>query len=74
MGYRYRTGDRVFGGSMEPVLNPKLVETQLNAKLGPDRPRPLVRETSTSGSVASTGPGAARRALIGLPSRFDRET
>ena len=71
MGYRYRTGDRVFGGSMEPSLNPKLVERQLNAKLGPDRPRPLVRETS-SGCVAENGKGA-RRELIGLPGRFARE-
>ena len=71
MGYRYNLDDRIFGGSMEPRLNPKLVEPQLNAKLGPERPRPLARETST-GCVYENG-RTARRGRIGLPSRFDRE-
>jgi hypothetical protein len=71
MGYRYKTEDRILGGSMEPRLNPKLAEPQLNAKLGPARPRPLVRETST-GCVYENGK-QARRDVIGLPGRFSRE-
>lgn len=72
MGYRYQTGDRTFGGSMEPRLNPKLVERQLNAKLGPVRPSPLVRETSGKGCVYENGK-EARRELIGLSGRLSRE-
>lgn len=72
MGYRYRTGDRIFGGSMEPRLNPRIVERQLNAKLGPDFPRPMVRQTS-DGSVGEQGSTARRRGVTGLPPRFDRE-
>jgi hypothetical protein len=71
MGYRYTTEDRILGGSMEPRLNPKIVERQLNAKLGYEKPNPLVRETST-GCVYENGQ-AKRRSVIGLPSRFDRE-
>lgn len=72
MGYRYRTGDRTFGGSMEPRLNPEFGGERINAKLGPTRPSPLVRQTSTS-AVREEG-GAQRRRLIGLPPKFDRET
>lgn len=71
MGYRYQTGDRIYGGSIENRLSPRITERQLNARFGPDRPRPMVRETS-SGCVYENGPGA-RRARIGLPSRFDKE-
>jgi hypothetical protein len=75
MGYRYNLNDRIFGGSMEPRLNPKVVERQLNAKLGPERPQPLVRETSLRGCIEEKGTrtrGPVRRSLIGLPPRFDR--
>jgi hypothetical protein len=68
MGYRYRTGDRVFGGSMEPRLNPDCVDPRLNAKLRPDWPRPMVRETDRGGAIAETDSG--RRAKIGLPDKF----
>lgn len=71
MGYRYNLNDRDLGGSMTPRLNPRIVERQLNAKLGPERPRPLVRETST-GSIAGHGT-TARRERIGLPGRLERE-
>lgn len=71
MGYRYNLNDRILGGSMEPRLNPEIVDQRLNANLGPNRPRPLVRETN-SGSIGENGNNRRRR-LIGLPSRFDRE-
>lgn len=71
MGYRYNLNDRNLGGSMEPRLNPKIGERQLNANLGPARPRPLVRETTT-GCVSENGK-QSRRDLIGLPGRFARE-
>jgi hypothetical protein len=67
---RYNLNDRPTpGGSMEPRFNPR-AHPQLNAKLGPDLPRPLVRETRT-GALPEPGKEARRRA-IGLPSRFDR--
>jgi hypothetical protein len=56
-------------GSMDPRLNPRIVERQLNANLGPAMPRPLVRETN-SGSV-NVGSNATRRRLAGLPERFE---
>jgi len=68
---RYRLDERDLGGSFTDRLNPNLVEPQLNAKLGPERPRPLARETST-GCVYENG-RTARRGRVGLPSRFDRE-
>lgn len=70
MGYRYELDDRDLGGAMEPTLNPRIVNRQLNAKLGPTSPNPLVRDTS-NGGLAENG-AARRRAAIGLPSRFDR--
>lgn len=60
--------DRIFGGSMEPRFNPRLPDTRLNARLGPERPSPLVRETS-SGEVRARN---ASRRLIGLPGRLER--
>lgn len=54
---------------MAPRLNPKIVNRELNAKLGPRLPSPLVRETST-GSVPEEGK-ARRRSVNLLPSRFD---
>jgi hypothetical protein len=68
MGYRYHTGDRVYGGSMEPRLNPDCVDPRLNAKLRPSWPSPLVRETDHSGCIAEQPSG--RRAKIGIPERF----
>ncbi len=72
MGFKYRTGDRTFGGSMEPRLNPGFGGERINTKLGPTRPSPLVRETST-GCVYESG-GAQRKRLIGLPAKFERES
>jgi hypothetical protein len=63
MGYRYHTGDRVYGGSMEPRLNPTCVDPRLNAKLRPSWPSPMVRETSMSGCVKEEDSG--RKARIG---------
>jgi hypothetical protein len=71
MGTRYNLNDRIMGGSMEPRLSPEFGGDRLNAKLGPNRPSPLVRETST-GSIRENG-NAQRRRLIGLPARFDRD-
>ena len=68
MGIKYRTGDRTFGGSMEPRFNPEFGGDRINARLGPERPKPMVRE----GCVRENG-NAQRRRLIGLPARFDRE-
>ena len=68
MGYRYNLNDRILGGSMSPRLNPECADPRLNAKLRPSFPSPLVK-TSTM-----TEPGnAARRAAIGLNSKFDRK-
>ena len=68
MGYRYRTGDRVFGGSAEPRFNPEFGGERINAKLGPNLPRPLVRATSDKNPVMVGDDG--RKARIGLPERF----
>ena len=72
MAYRYNLDDRILGGSMEPRLNPEFGGDRINAKLGPSRPTPLVRETSQRGCVYENG-NAQRRRLIGLPSRFDNK-
>lgn len=72
MGYRYTTEERIFGGSMEPRLNPEFGGDRLNAKLGPNRPTPLVRSTSHGACVRERG-NEQRRRLIGLPPRFDRK-
>jgi hypothetical protein len=72
MAYRYSLDDRIFGGSMEGRLNPEFGGDRINAKLGPTRPTPLVRETSMRGCVYEENT-ARRRSLIGLPSRFDRK-
>ena len=72
MGYRYSTEDRIFGGSMEPRLNPEFGGDRLNAKLGPRRPTPLVKATSNNNCIPEHG-NEQRRRLIGLPSRFDRK-
>jgi hypothetical protein len=71
MGYRYTTEDRIYGGSCDPRLVPKIVNTQLNAKLRPPgTPIPSVRETS-SGEMWEQEP--SRKARIGLPDRFLRK-
>lgn len=67
MGYRYRTGDRVFGGSMEPRFNPAFGGERINAKLGPNLPSPLVRATDRSPVTVGDD---YRKARIGLPERF----
>lgn len=71
MAYRYNLDDRIFGGSMEPRLNPEFGGDRLNVKLGPGRPSPLVRETSQRGCVYENE-AAARLARIGLSSRFGK--
>jgi hypothetical protein len=69
---RYNMNDRPMpGGSYEERLSGR-ADRQLNAKLGPKLPRPLVRETSSSGAV-SVGSGAARRRSAGLPERFIKD-
>lgn len=68
---RYSLDDRISGGSCEPRLSPSFGGDRLNTKLGPTRPQPMVRETST-GCVYENG-NAQRRRLIGLSSRFDRD-
>lgn len=67
MGYRYRTGDRIFGGSMEPRFNPAFGGDKLNVKLGPNLPSPLVRSTNQE---CVRVPDDGRKARIGLPERF----
>jgi len=57
------------GGSMSPRLNPKIVETQLNAKLGPRVP--AIRETNNSALNLTNN--SLRRRNIGLASRFDNK-
>jgi hypothetical protein len=70
---RLNLNDRpVPGGSMEPRLNPKIVERGLNTRLGPNMPSPLVRETDNAGPV-NVGSNAARRRVAGLPERFTRD-
>ena len=64
MGFRYRTGDRVYGGSMEPRLNPDCVDPRLGAKLRPTWPSPMVRETST-GCVPERD-ASRRKSVTGL--------
>jgi hypothetical protein len=71
MGRRYNTEDRIFGGSMEPRLNPEFGADRIPSPQ-PRRPSPMARATSSGGSIAENG-NAQRRRLIGLPSRFDRE-
>lgn len=69
----YNLNDRPMpGGSFEDRLNPKITERQLNAKLGPKMPSPLVRETSSSGAVP-LGSNASRRRSAGMPERFTRD-
>ena len=69
---RYNLSDRpVPSGSMEPRLNPK-AHPELNTRLGPQLPRPLVRETTSSG-VVNVGSNATRRRLVGLASRFIKD-
>lgn len=71
MGFRYRTGDRVYGGSMEPRLNPDCVDPRLGAKLRPTWPSPLVRQTSSGGSVPERD-AARRKSVTGLnPAKKD---
>jgi hypothetical protein len=70
---RYNMNDRPTpGGSMEPRLNSKIVERQLNVKLGPRLPESLVRETTSRGAVP-LGSNASRRRSAGLPERFTRD-
>ncbi len=69
---RFNLNDRpVPNGSMEPRLNMPRTHKELNAKLGPALPTPLVRQTST-GSV-NIGSNASRQRAAGLPSRFTKD-
>jgi hypothetical protein len=68
---RYNMNDRPTpGGSMELRLNPK-AHPELNTKLPPQLPRPLVRETSSE--AVNIGSNATRQRLAGLPSRFTKD-
>jgi hypothetical protein len=70
MGYRYSTGDRTFGGSMDRRLNPRIVSTELNTKIGSQHlPDPMVRSTETK---CVPEQDAGRKARIGIPERFRR--
>lgn len=57
---------------MEPRLNLPKTHRELNAKLGPPMPQPLVRAT-TGGATVSFGSNASRRRSAGLPDRFTRD-
>jgi hypothetical protein len=60
MGYRYNLDDRIFGGSMEPRLNPEFGATQLNVKHGPKNfPSPLVRQPAAATASANKATSAA---------------
>jgi hypothetical protein len=70
---RYNLDDRFMpGGSFEPRLNLPKTHKELNAKLGPAMPQPLVRETTSRGAVP-LGSNSARRRSAGLPDRFTRD-
>lgn len=71
MGFKYRTGDRTFGGSMEPRLNPEFGGASKIPRSGPKSPSPMVR--ATSNECVREGTPGARRSLIGLPRRFEKE-
>lgn len=64
MAYRYNLNDRVLSGSMAPRLNPEMVNTGLNTKLGPR----LTNERNKAQEPGST----RRRDMTLLPPRFDR--
>lgn len=69
---RYNLNDRPMpGGSMDPRLHYR-AEKELNTKLGPALPRPLVRETSTTGAIGSVS-NDTRRRKAGLASRFIKD-
>jgi hypothetical protein len=69
---RIRNNDRFIpGGSMEPRLNPEIGNTKLNAKLGPNLPRPLIRTTGQDNPLR-IGSDSARQRSAGLPGRFNR--
>lgn len=60
MALKYNVNDRYMGGSCDPRLDAKIVNTELNAKLGPRFP-PKERE-----------PGVMRRrAVIGVPQKLE---
>jgi hypothetical protein len=71
MGYKSDLNERIFGGSIERRLSPKIANTELNAKLGSRHfPSPMVRQTETS-CIEERGTDA-RKARIGTPDRFKR--
>jgi hypothetical protein len=64
---RYNLDDRPApSGSMEPRFNPKISNTALNAKLGPNIPK--IRETSDG--ALYVGDEFGRRRAAGLGKRF----
>jgi hypothetical protein len=72
MAERYSVNTRYWGGSAVPRLNPKCVDTSLNAKLAGPWPEPLVRETSRQNCVQETAGSKRRldRDNTQLPDRF----
>ena len=68
MAEHYNANDRYRGGSFEARLNPKCVNPELNAKLGPRMPS----RDGLLGGVKEPGV-TRRRAVIGLPPRFDNK-
>jgi hypothetical protein len=71
---KYDLNVRYWGGSMEPRLNPKCVDRELNAKLrpSPNWPSPMVRATSDGRTVPEPPDGKRRldQENTKLPDRF----
>jgi hypothetical protein len=68
----YSVNQRYWGGDGEPRLNPKCVDRELNAKLRPSWPSPMVRATSGARGVPEPPDGKRRldRENTNLPDRF----
>lgn len=65
---RYRLDERDLGGSMAPRLNPKMVNTGLNARLGPRDYSPV---RAVEDSPLPESGKTRRRSYTLLPPRFD---
>lgn len=73
MSYRYNLNDRIFGGSMAPRLNPKIVCTHIDAGVQGAKhlPFPLVKNTEDR-SVKEQFRGRRATENTMLPARFFR--